>query len=155
MPKDYDLIRRNLEITYSKNALVRLLEMKIVSCNEEGLIMSMPIVDTKHTNVHGTAHGGAICSLADTAMGMSCFAFGEKVVTVDMNINLIHNVLPGRTVFAKARVLHHGKNTMVVESAIVDDREKRVAQSRGTFFIVGKYLLEGSEEDAGNSNSGT
>ncbi|MBU2704039.1 acyl-CoA thioesterase [Sporomusaceae bacterium BoRhaA] len=135
-----------LQAVYKKNPFINLLEMKITALEAGRITMTMPVVFGKHTNVHQIAHGGALASLADTAMGLACGTLDQKVVTMDMNINFVRGAKPDQLVYAHAEVIHQGKKTLVVEAAVVDSEEKLLAKSRGTFFVVGRFS-EGSDFD--------
>lgn len=137
-----DRLKENLEFIYDRNPFVQLLEMRLVQLESGKAVLTMPVVMDKHTNLHGIAHGGALASLADTAMGVACGTLGSKVVTVDMNINLMQGARPGGTISAKAEVLHHGKSTIVVDAGIFSEEGKLLAKSRGTFFVVGRFIEE-------------
>jgi acyl-CoA thioesterase len=42
-------------------------------------------------------------------------------------------------VHAKGKVIHCGRQTMVVEAEMLDSAGKLVAKSRGTFMVIGKF----------------
>ncbi len=144
-------LQNRLQAIYHDNPFVVLLEMKIIAMDAGRVTMSMPIILGKHTNMHQIAHGGAIASLADTAMGIACGTIDQKVVTVDMNINLVRRANPGGLIYAHSKVIYQGKQTLVVEAEIVDEKEELLAKSRGTFFVVG-HFLEGSYIDENDQN---
>ena len=154
---NYTQLQDQLDDIYDHNPFVQLLEIKIVSRGRGSAVLSMPVSLGKHTNLHRIAHGGAISTLADTAMGFACGTLNQKVVTLDMNINFMHGAKPGGNIYARATVLHHGKNTLVVESEIVNEVDQLLAKSRGTFFVVGHFVAEnfvvGSDVDATDQHS--
>ena len=43
------------------------------------------------------------------------------------------------------KVIHQGRNTMVVEAEICDGNGSLLAKARGTFFVVGKFEGENNE----------
>lgn len=147
-------LQDQLDAIYDHNPFVQLLEIKIVSRGQGSAVLSMPVSLGKHTNLHLIAHGGAISSLADTAMGFACGTLNQKVVTLDMNINFMHAARPGGNIYARATVLHHGKNTFVVESEIVNEADQLIAKSRGTFFVVGNFVA-GSDVDENDQHPHT
>jgi len=134
-------LREYLNGIYDRNPFVRLLDMKIVAIREGEAEISMPVDPEKHTNLYSTLHGGAVASLADTAMGIACATMGNRVVTIDLNINYIRNAAANDLVHAVGKVIHCGRQTMVVEAEMLDRSGKLVAKSRGTFMVIGK--LEG------------
>jgi 1,4-dihydroxy-2-naphthoyl-CoA hydrolase len=131
------LKKRLLEI-YDRNPFVKLLQLEIVELKKGETIIVMP-VDPKLTNLYHMAHGGALASLADTSMGVSCASLGKRVVTLDLNINFIRGAETGETVTAAGKVIHDGKHTLVAESELVNDAGDLVAKARGTFFVIGQF----------------
>ena len=79
-------------------------------------------------------HGGAIFSLLDITMGLACSSshgFDRRSATLECKINYIRPVAEGE-VICKARVLHAGKRTLVVEADVLQG-DKLVARGQGTF----------------------
>ncbi|HWR38359.1 MAG TPA: PaaI family thioesterase [Patescibacteria group bacterium] len=136
-------LRAHLQNLYDANPYVTFLQMSIDELSEAQVCLSMPIV-REHTNLFGVAHGGALASLADTAMGVACATTGKKVLTIDMNINYIRSATVNTRIQAIGRVIHNGNHTLVAEAEILDEAGQLLAKSRGTFFAAG-YFLEESE----------
>jgi acyl-CoA thioesterase len=124
---------------YGVNKFVKLLDMRIVETQSGMAKVVMPVESTKHSNLYGVAHGGALASLADTAMGMACATVGNRVVTLDMNINYIKGAKPAKAITCLAKVVHCGKKTMVVESNIYDESQNLLTVARATFYVIGKF----------------
>lgn len=135
----FENLLKILKETYDKNPFVTLLEMNFVKMEPGSAILEMPVVVGKHTNLHGIAHGGALASLADTAMGAVCATFDKKVVTLNMNMSYIKAALSCQTVRAVARVIHNGRSTMVVESEVLDKNGELLAKATGSFYVVGDF----------------
>lgn len=134
--EDLEKILRN---TYNANPFVRLLEMKFVSFEPGVIILEMPVVKEKHTNLHGISHGGALASLADTAMGAVCATFDKKVVTLSMNINYLKPAPAEEVVRAVAHAVHNGRTTVVAEAELLNKDGILLAKTSGTFFVVGNF----------------
>lgn len=124
---------------YDRNPYVRFLEMKIAVLREGYAELTMPVDSEKHTNLYNLAHGGALASLADTAMGVACATTGNKVVTLDMNMNFIKGAKPQKGIKGTGKVVHSGKSTMVAEVDVTDEAGDLVLKARGTFFVIGKF----------------
>lgn len=137
MSIDRNHLEQLLDI-YKQNAFVNLLDMQVVSLKPGKVEIRMPIHRGKHTNLYGMAHGGALASLADTVMGYACATLGNRVVTLDINMNFIKGAEAQRDVLAVGQVIHHGKSTMVVEADILDEAGALLVKARGTFYVVGK-----------------
>jgi 1,4-dihydroxy-2-naphthoyl-CoA hydrolase len=78
----------------------------------------------------GVLHGGAIMALADS-LGAAC-AFlnlppGATTSTIESKTNFFRAVTAG-SVRAVARPLHIGRSTIVVQTDLYDDDDRRVAQ---------------------------
>ncbi len=138
-------LTKHLSTIYEENPYLKLLEMDIVKLDEGYAELSMPIVENKHTNLYRIAHGGAIASLADTIMGVACATTGKKVVTLEMNLNFIKGAPPQAAVIGMGKIIHNGKSTIIAEGKIVDGDNNLIAQSRGTFFVIGEFEQMKSE----------
>jgi len=138
MTDQFLLLKDQVYKTYDQNPFIHLLQIKIVELEEGMAKLTMPIV-TKHTNLYNVAHGGALASLADTAMGVACSTTGKKVLTLDMNMNFIRTAKPQEMIIAVGRIIHNGTHTMVAETDIVDDMNKLILKARATFFVVGEF----------------
>jgi len=128
-----------LMTVYDENPYVKLLDISIENLGEGRADLYMPVFAGKHTNLYNIAHGGALASLADTAMGVACATTGKKVVTLEMNMNFIKGAVPQTKIKAIGRVIHNGKSTMIAEGEIVDDQNELLLKARGTFFVTGAF----------------
>ncbi|MDF2566294.1 MAG: phenylacetic acid degradation-related protein [Massilibacillus sp.] len=124
---------------YGDNPFVKQLEIKLVKAQVGRVEMLMPIDSDFHTNVYKIAHGGALMSLADTAMGATCLTLNKKVVTLEFNINCIKGAPSNCSVLAIGQVIHNGASTIVVEADIIGENGEFYAKARGTFFVIEKF----------------
>ncbi len=97
-------------------------------------------VDSEFANSYGTAHGGVIATLADSAMGVALRTLNIRVVTLEMNINYFSRVKTGEILRVKAQAIHPGHQVSVVEAEVFNQKEALVAKSRGTFFRIGQVM---------------
>ena len=139
------MLQQYLRKIYSQNSFVNLLEMKLIHVEPGNAILSMPIDPAKHTNLYNVAHGGALASLADTAMGVACASLGRRVVTLELNMNFIKAPDSGTVIRACGRVLHNGGHTLVVECDVLGEIEVLLGKARGTFYVVGKFDMEADQ----------
>ncbi|MCX5839492.1 MAG: PaaI family thioesterase [Deltaproteobacteria bacterium] len=143
MPEVPVWLKQLLLSIHDRNLFAKYLGMEIAAVHRGDSIVSM-LVTHKHTNIRGVSHGGALVSLADMAMMLSCASLGRRVVTLDLNVNFVRRASEGYTVMAHSKVIHRGKTTMVVEGSITDDSGQLLAKARGTFFVIGEYRPEES-----------
>lgn len=139
MGNNVEWLMKHLSDIYDENPYLKLLDMNIVKLEEGYAEINMPILRDKHTNLYQIAHGGAVASLADTIMGVACATVGKKVVTLEMNINFIKGAPPQDAIIGMGKITHNGKSTMVAEGKIFDGENNLIAQSRGTFFVIGQF----------------
>lgn len=83
-----------------------------------------------HCTMAGIVHGGALMSFADT-LGATC-AFlnlppGATTATLESKTNLFRAVRSG-AVQAVSKPLHVGRTTIVVQTDLFDEQDRRVAQ---------------------------
>jgi len=89
-----------------------------------------------HRNGTGVVHGGAMFTLADTAMGAALVPMleeGQICATVEIKIGYFKPVFGG-TLVCEAVVINKGKNIASLEAAIRQG-EVLVSKASGTFAI--------------------
>lgn len=136
-----DKVKERLISFYDDNPYVKYLRMEIEEIKIGSVRVGMLISAESHSNVYRVAHGGALMSIADTAMGAACMTMNKKVVTAEMNINCIKGAPVGQRVFAVSEVLHNGSQTIVAECEISDENGALYAKSRGTFIVIEKFVV--------------
>jgi uncharacterized protein (TIGR00369 family) len=106
---------------------------------EAGLAtFEMDVDAARHGNPMGTVHGGIICTLADSAMGMAyAAALGddETFTTLELKINFLRPVWRGRLT-ATARVIQSGRTVGLAECDVVDDKGRLVARASSTCMTL-------------------
>ncbi len=91
-----------------------------------------------HTNPFGTLHGGVICAIADTAMGVAFSTMleeGEAPTTLELKINYLKPIWKGK-VLAVGRVVKKGKTTGLVECDILDEDQQLLARASSTYMAI-------------------
>lgn len=134
-----DWLTRHLLQRLEYNAFVQLLEIRLSELALGKVTMFMPVKPDKHTNLFGVAHGGAVASLADVVMGIACATHGNRIVTIELNINYVKNGQSNSDLYATGSVIHAGRQTMVAEGEIYDNQRVLLAKARGTFFVTGRF----------------
>ncbi len=87
---------------------------------------------------YGVAHGGAIASLADTAVAFALMTLirpGERVTTVEMKINFLAPVSKGELI-GEARVIQKGKRLALADMGVKDETGNWVAKGLATYMIL-------------------
>ena len=86
----------------------------------------------------GILHGGVLMSLADAAGAVCAFLNlpdGARTTTIESKTNFLGAVRDGE-VLARARPLHVGKTTIVVETDVFDANGRRVARTTQTQAVL-------------------
>jgi 1,4-dihydroxy-2-naphthoyl-CoA hydrolase len=86
----------------------------------------------------GLLHGGVLMTLADAAGAVCAFLNlpeGARTVTIESKTNFLGAVREG-AVTARARPLHVGKTTIVVETDVLDATGRRVARTTQTQAVL-------------------
>ena len=86
----------------------------------------------------GVLHGGVVMAFADTLGAICAFLNlpeGATTSTIESKTNFFRGVREG-SVHATARPLHVGRTTIVVQTDLLDDRGKRVAQVTQTQAVI-------------------
>src|SRR5262245_2747334 len=86
----------------------------------------------------GVLHGGVVMSLADVAGAVCAFLnlpAGATTVTIESKTNFLGAIREG-TVTARARPLHVGKTTIVLETDVFDTEGRRVARTMQTQAVL-------------------
>lgn len=94
--------------------------------------------DAGRCTVGGVLHGGALMSFADSLGAICAFLNlpeGAGTATIESKTNLFRAVRDG-VVRGVCRPLHVGRSTIVVQTDLVDDADRRVAQVTQTQSIL-------------------
>ncbi len=113
---------------------------------EEGHVTLTMVVLPEHSNIAGFVHGGVFAGLADVAMALTCLSVHKQVVTTDMNISYIRNVVVGDTVTVQGYLLQAGRQLMRTRCEIYSG-DTLLVSATGTFFITGAVALHEKTKD--------
>jgi acyl-CoA thioesterase len=94
------------------------------------------LVEDHHFNSAGIVHGGALFTLADTAMGAALYptlAPGEGCATIEVKISYFKPVVAGAVVCA-GKIVNRGRTVASLE-ACLHAGEVLVAKANGTFAV--------------------
>jgi len=109
-----------------------------VTSIERGRVVVELDASEAHTNPMGTVHGGVLCTLADTAMGLahaSILRPEESYATVDLKINFLRPVRHEK-VRAIGKVVKAGKTLVLLECDVLNSRDELVARALSTSMTL-------------------
>jgi acyl-CoA thioesterase len=117
--------------------LLRTLGIRLDEIGERHAIMSV-VVDERHLNYLGGAHGGLIATLVDTV----CFfpqpllPAGRQFTTTSLNVNYLRAARPGDLLQARSELLHLGKRTASLTVRVTDREGRLVAHGSATLLVL-------------------
>lgn len=111
------------------------LGLKLIDVGPGYALMSMEVTAAM-TNGHGTAHGGFIFALADSAFAFACNAHGDKAVAQHCAITFLRPGRLGETLVAAAHEVAREGRSGIYDINVSADGET-VAEFRGHSRTVG------------------
>mgnify|MGYP001606122236 CR=1 FL=1 len=117
--------------------IAKLLGMGITAVDPGRSVIEMD-AGPAHHNPMGTVHGGVLCDLADTAMGMcyaSTLAAGETFTTLELKINFLKPVFQSH-LRAEGLMLRPGRTVGLVECKVTDEEGSLVAHATSTCMTL-------------------
>lgn len=131
---------------------------------EDGRPVARMTVDERNTGAPGIAHGGALMSLLDTALGAEAMAHslqhGCGTSTVELKVNFVRRAKAGRRFRTESRIDHAGRSLLVVSGKAIDEQSgETVALALGTFNLfeipaaVREHFVSGGPPQPPSSSS--
>lgn len=121
-----------------------LLNLEVVEAGQGKATVTMPFL-VQYAQGAGLMHGGALVSLADSAMVMAIktlLAPGSHFATTHLETNFLHPVKKG-IVTAKAEVISREERIIKGRSLLYDDEGRMVMEFGSTFKIARDTRIEG------------
>ena len=122
----------------------RLMQIKIIRAAQGEAILTMPFL-LEFAQGAGLMHGGALVSLADTAVVMaikSKVAPHTHFASIHMESHFHHPVKQG-VVTAKARVIQHEDSILKGQATLLDEANRSVMTFAATFKIAADTAIKG------------
>lgn len=86
-----------------------------------------------HKNSHGTVHGGAIFTLADTAFALASNSHGIPAAAINAHISYVKAATAG-TLYAEAEEFSLNKKIATYMVTVTDDAGEKIAIFHGMVF---------------------
>ena len=130
------------EVT-NRSPFYQLLGMKVLEIRDGKCRMEMPF-RKELTHPYGIIHGGAIASLADSAVAMALVSLvkpSDRITTIEFKINFFAPISRGKLT-AKAKIIYKGSKTAVGDVEVVNEEGRSVGKVIATYNIQGKEKQE-------------
>jgi len=115
------------------------LGMEILAIGPGTATLAMTVSDTM-VNGHGTAHGGFIFTLADSAFAFACNSHGQTTVAAQCAITFIRPAQGGARLVAEAREISRAGRSGITDVRISCDGEV-IAEFRGHSRTIGGSFI--------------
>jgi acyl-CoA thioesterase len=117
-----------------KAPFMELLGIEVVDSADGYARLSMPY-KKEFTNPYGRLHGGAIMTLADSAVALAVNSkYGHPFYTTKLEIKFKSSVEEGM-IFAEARLVDKKKNFVFGEVKVKSDKGEILAEALATFIV--------------------
>lgn len=138
-PSGRDLLEAALRGAAPPPPYLRLLNMRFTAVADGSATFEMPATSQLY-NPNNVVHGGAITSLADSAMGFAVFstlAAGETFTTAELHINFLKGVTADSGLLrSTGRVVQRGQQVAVAEADVLDRQDQLIARASSTNIIL-------------------
>jgi LAO/AO transport system kinase len=122
-----------------RDAFARHLGLELLEAGEGRAAVRMR-VSPEHVNFWGHCHGGAIFSLADTALGLACNSYGSVAALIDSHMVFSVAVKAGELLTARAEEVSRTRKLGVYRMEVRREDAVLVASLTGTVYRTGKPL---------------
>ena len=130
---------------------MRLLGMRFIAVSDGSATFEMPAKSDLY-NPNNVVHGGALASLADSAMGFAVFSTlppGDTSATVELHVNLVKAVTADAGMLRSiGRVVHRGQQIAVAEAEILDQQNQLIARASSTIVILQRRIPQPAPQQA-------
>lgn len=135
--------RRAAEVMWAADPTSRGLGMEILSVGPGTATLAMTVGETM-VNGHGSAHGGFVFALADSAFAFACNAAGETTVAAQCAITFLRPGRAGDRLVATAREVASSGRSGLYDVRVTRGAEdgEVVAEFRGHSRRVGGSFLD-------------
>jgi uncharacterized protein (TIGR00369 family) len=134
-----ELVRQRMTLSRATTEM----GFQVDSVEKARAIFSLDL-EPRHKQIHGVVHGGILAALADTASAIAAYTTipqGAEIATLELKINYLQPISGGR-ITAEARVLRTGRNFVVTECEIRDNKGGLAAKALLTFAATSGHSLQ-------------
>lgn len=128
---------------FARDGYARHLGLELVEAGRGSAAVRLR-VRAQHINFWHSCHGGAIFSLADTALGLACNSYGSVAALIDAHMTLSVGVKEGELLTARAVEVSRTRKLAVYRMNVTREDGTLVGSLTGTVYLTGKPLPEAS-----------
>ena len=136
-----DRARRSADALWAGDRASRAMGMTVEAVGPGTATLSMRLRDD-HLNGHGSAHGGVVFMLADSAFAFACNSRNEAVVAQEAQVTFLSPGRGGERLFAEAAEAALAGRTGVYDVRVSGEDGRIVALFRGLSRRIGGRHFE-------------
>ena len=107
--------------------------VRLVSCGD-GEAVTEVTLEPRHLNAVGTAQGGLIFTLADTAFAAAANAGAPETVSLSTTVNFLRPARAEGKLIARAVTVSRGRSVCCIDVTVTDEQGRAVAKLQCTGF---------------------
>jgi acyl-CoA thioesterase len=130
----------------NRSPFYQLLGMKVSEIQDGKCRIEMPF-RKKLTHPYGIVHGGAIASLADSAVAMALISLvkpTDRITTIEFKINFFTPFSQGK-LMAEAKIIYRGSKTAVGDVEVRNEKGKLMAKVIATYNIANPVSIQNAK----------
>jgi len=110
-----------------------------LKCSEvgEGYAKVEMEITQEHTNLFGTAHGGAVFSLLDEAFQLACNSHGITAYALNVSVTYVKGALPGDRLVAEASEIARTRKTATYSLEVRTSSGELIAHAQSVAYRTG------------------
>ncbi len=109
----------------------------------EGYSKCAMVVTDDMLNAHGSAHGGAIFTLADFAFAVACNSHGQIAVALQVSVSFLQAVKPRTRLVAEAKEEALSSRIGLYRLTVTNESGMLVASAQATAYRKKEWFAEG------------
>ena len=117
---------------FSKDAFAQEVGIELMDVSKGRAAVKMAITG-RHRNGHGTVHGGAIFTLADTAFALASNSHGVPAAAINAHISYVKSATSG-TLFAQAEEFSINPRIATYTVRVTDEDGENIAIFQGMVY---------------------
>jgi acyl-CoA thioesterase len=130
-----------VEEIWKGDRLIQDFGMRLLAA-EDGYAKVAVTVEERFLNAHGIGHGALVFAVADAAFALAVNA-AVDAVGVQWSLNIMRAAKPGEDIAGESRIVHRGRQSMVVDLLVTGGDGRLLAKGQATAMPVSRDAYKG------------
>jgi acyl-CoA thioesterase len=133
-------VRAAIETAVVQEPFARSMGIELRKLDDGYSLVEMVYDPSRHNNIYGRAHGGAVFGLIDEAFETAGQTDGTVAVAMNVNVTYISSPEPGARLSAEARRVARTKRTATYDIKVADADGRLLAVCQALAYRTGKPI---------------